>query len=543
MATKKKSTKQKTKQPELVEILDRWIFYLFLAIIIVIPLAFARILPYSAFQTFDQFDIEKVLSLRIITAFMLVLWLWKMFVSHSKDLRWSRPDFLVAGFLALVFLSTLTSVHMPTAIHGKFKRYEGLLTFVNYAILYFLGIQTFTSNKRLATISRVLTLSGSIVALYGILQYFGLDPFQWSSLPFEERRSFSTFGNPDLLAGFIVILLPFTIVEFMKTKDIKNETSAMLYDTLLFVICAISFLCLLLAYTRGAWFGAAFGLLILIAIGFKSFLSHPVKSGILVGSFIFLFAALAIVSANSDNGVLNLMERIKSATKVTEGSAGARIEIWTAALKMVQKNPLLGLGPDTFRLNSEKFETDKYVKDNAGKTVADNAHCYILQLASGIGVPATLLFFLLVAWSMYVAIRKLFAKDPMDSSTPANGPPSTSANAKAKEISKQKLLDERLPLIGIVASIAGYVFHLLFGVSITGSTAILWVLIPAAIATTSTIKTTRLNGNSEMITKGLAVVACVISIMSAVFASTMFYADYCYASALTYQNTANQLAT
>jgi NADH-quinone oxidoreductase subunit H len=43
-----------------------------------------------------------------------------------------------------------------------------------------------------------------IVAGYGLLQFAGLEFVQWGTLPFETNRAFSTYGNPDLLGGFLI---------------------------------------------------------------------------------------------------------------------------------------------------------------------------------------------------------------------------------------------------------------------------------------------------------------------------------------------------
>ena len=88
MAIKKNNkTKQIAKQPEIVEKLDRWIFYGFLVILVMIPLAFARIFPYNTHMTFDQFDIQKVLTLRILTTVIFGLWVWKMLIARTKEIR------------------------------------------------------------------------------------------------------------------------------------------------------------------------------------------------------------------------------------------------------------------------------------------------------------------------------------------------------------------------------------------------------------------------------------------------------------------------
>lgn len=470
---------------------DKWVFFGFIAIVIALPLAMSRI-------TFDQFDIAKIFSLRLITLFMLLFWVGKMLATPKPELRWSKLDFAVIVFLVLVFISTVTSIHFPTALHGKYKRYEGLLTFVNYGILYFLAMQTFTDFKRLSILSKAITYVGAVVALYGVMQYMEADIFRWATLPFEERRSFSTFGNPDLLGGFLVILVPIALAEFFRAKDWKGN---LLMGGSLFLIL----LCLLTAFTRGSWLGAAFALAFFAIVAGKAFFSNPRKLLTVLAAFIGIFVVMAAYSATTGHEVMNLVKRIQSITQITEGSAGSRIEIWKAGLKMVEEDPVFGLGPDTFRLGSERYETFLYVQMNQGRSVADNAHNYVVQLASGVGIPATLLFLGFLAAVVVLAVRYLRKR---------NG-------------------EERLVYAGLTAALAGYFVHLIFGVSISGSTGVFWVIIGALMASVGPIRITSIlpQTKSAVYLKVAMGALMAVTIVSAYFGVTMYVADVHYASA------------
>ncbi len=60
-----------------------------------------------------------------------------------------------------------------------------------------------------------MVVSATIVSFYGLLQYLGYDFFRWAEVPFELNRSFSTFGNPVLLGGYLVIILPIALALFI----------------------------------------------------------------------------------------------------------------------------------------------------------------------------------------------------------------------------------------------------------------------------------------------------------------------------------------
>ena len=86
---------------------------------------------------------------------------------------------------------------------------------------------------------------------YGSCSGTGLDPIQWGQLPFEARRPFSTYGNPDLLGGFLMFSLPIALALALSEDD-----------TIWRVVYWVGFLahgraCWIVAFVRGAWIGGA----------------------------------------------------------------------------------------------------------------------------------------------------------------------------------------------------------------------------------------------------------------------------------------------
>ncbi|HEX21065.1 MAG TPA: hypothetical protein ENH19_00240, partial [Actinobacteria bacterium] len=189
---KSSQKKNNTQLPAIKNPFDAWMEYLIYALVILIPLTFPRV-------TFDQFDIAKMALFRGLTSVILIIWLVKLFTAKKISISWSKWDFLLLGFLALALVSTFTSIHVFSSLQGKYKRYEGLYTFINYAVIYFLALQIFKDKQQIARLSRIISYTAMAVAVYGLIQYIGLDPINWGATPFNARSSFSTFGNPDLL--------------------------------------------------------------------------------------------------------------------------------------------------------------------------------------------------------------------------------------------------------------------------------------------------------------------------------------------------------
>ena len=134
---------------------------------------------------------------------------------------------------------------------------------------------------------------------------------------------------------------------------------------------------------------------------------------------------------------MNFGKRLASIFQFGSGSGQTRTEIWQAALRAIKERPILGWGADTFRLVFPKFKPVEYVRDAGGVSVADNAHNYPLQLATGIGIPGMLLLYGIFVWAGVRSFGTVFRRSD-DSS--------------------------RLLVGAFWAAAAGYLVHLMFSV-------------------------------------------------------------------------------
>ena len=155
-----------------------------LAMVFLVPVAMSNLtfLGFSLPFTYDQFDIVKVFLQRVLGLIALGAWAWDLLRRGGK-VRRTPIDWLILALLVWVAITTVTSIDWPTALFGKPRRYEGLLSFVNYAVIYFLVLQFADRAARVRTLARSLFFSSVIVAGYGVLQFVGWDPVLWGTLP------------------------------------------------------------------------------------------------------------------------------------------------------------------------------------------------------------------------------------------------------------------------------------------------------------------------------------------------------------------------
>lgn len=493
-------------------------------LVVAVPLAMSNLGPFNVNGvpfTYDQFDILKVFLERGLMMVALSAWLIGLLVRGGR-VRFTRGEWVLLAFLAWLVLTTVLSVHPATALFGKYRRFEGLISFLTYGVTFFMGLQLVTNAGRLRSLARTLAVGGAIVSAYGALQVIGsvglgvarvlqpmatafavlgpaalayvaiarsqddpdrrvacwigaalalvigvmlsaglsqnidiatstgvqavaLDPIRWGALPFESNRAFSTFGNPDLLGGYLIF--PFAI-----TLGLALTEKHSLWRTLYWAFTLLNVFVGITSYVRGAWIGAVVSLALVVYAYLRSRrgtdLRLTPKDLTFIGGIALTGVAVVVASSLRPDAVRNVLTRVISIFQFDHGSAQTRFQIWQAARAAIAERPIFGWGADTFRLLFPMFKPAEYVEAAGYLSVADNVHNYPLQLASGIGIPGALLFYGAVAVALVTAAKTAFAKGTAG---------------------------RTLVLAGFWAAVAGYIVHLMFGLSVTGSTIIMWL--------------------------------------------------------------------
>jgi O-antigen ligase len=158
-----------------MDLFDRIAWWCLHALVLLVPPAMSNLGPFNIDGmpfTYDQFDIVKVFLQRGFILIALGAWLIGLLVRGGK-VRWHWSVWLVLGFLAWVGLTSVLSIHPPTAIFGKYRRFEGLISFVTYAAVFFMAMQYADRPSRVRSLARSLAISGFIVAAYGTTQVIG----------------------------------------------------------------------------------------------------------------------------------------------------------------------------------------------------------------------------------------------------------------------------------------------------------------------------------------------------------------------------------
>lgn len=124
-----------------------------------------------------------------------------------KEIKLDLIDKTLLIFYLLIVITTILSVNLPKAIIGEWNRYEGLLTFTIYFLVYYFAKYYYSYNKNIKFYAIATMLFCSII---GILQYYNLFPlYDLFNIPHVEGIAPSTFGNRNFFGSFLAIRCTF----------------------------------------------------------------------------------------------------------------------------------------------------------------------------------------------------------------------------------------------------------------------------------------------------------------------------------------------
>ena len=479
-------------------------FWALLILIFLIPVAMNYFFTNPGMATGDAFDTIKVWLLRVGSLVVLVAWIIDL-LKNGGEIRYHKVYFVLAGLLVWIGISTIVSVSPLTAFFGKYRRYDGLWAYLIYAILFFVTVQYVTTFKRIKMVAQSLMWSSLVVTFYGLLQAFGID-FGWSSLPFEKFRSFSMYGNPDLLAGFLAF-------GFFVTLGLVLSEERKSWRVFYWIVLLMNGVVMITAKSRSIWVGGTIGLILAVFLLAKQkprWMKLDYAFSGVVGLGVIGFA---VSSLGQKSDVMNFGKRVVSIFQFNTGSGQTRFEIWGAALRAIKARPIFGWGSDTFRLVFRRFEPASYNQHAGYRSVADNVHNFPLQLAAGIGAVGMLAFYAIMIWVIAPAVKLCMA--PSDEHK-----------------------GERMIFIGMVAAVVAYNVHLLFGLSLPGASFLLWILLGVLVVP----RTKSAVVDPVPWATGAGVAAVVIALIPAFFATRFIAADHYYYLAQAYGSNASSSA-
>ncbi len=226
-------------------------------------------------------------------------------------------------------------------------------------------------------------LGGSLVtSVIGLRQLYAdtSELARWAdptSVAAGTVRIYSTLGNPNLLAGYLLPILPLALVALLRWRQPARRLFAL-------AALGLGIATLVLTYSRGAWMGlvAAAGVMVVL-LAVQQTRRWPPLWRRLVPVLVLLGGAalLAVLVFQVEALRVRVMSLLAGRG---DSSNNFRINVWLAALEMIQARPWLGIGPgnDAFNLIYPLYQQPRFN--------ALSAYSIPLELAVEAGIPGLL---------------------------------------------------------------------------------------------------------------------------------------------------------
>ena len=261
---------------------------------------------------------------------------------------------------------------------------------------------------------------GALASCYGILQYFRIELIWAKILTPYGNRSVSTFGNPNFISSYIVMLSPFALSGLMSARKASQR--------FFYGFVFLSYVAMLMAsLTRSSWVGAAVAMTAVFV--FKEYRLKFLENKKFLGWFfaaslclVFLWPAQSLKPFSS-----GMTERVSEGSgKMSSPSSFSlnapreriypsfhqRLLIWTSAWQMGLEGPMLGKGWGLFENFYPFYQGGlllNFPNIRGLRTHANNAHNELLEIFSqtgllGLGIYVWLLAVLCAAFLRYYRV-------------------------------------------------------------------------------------------------------------------------------------------
>ena len=302
----------------------------------------------------------------ILLGTVIVVWIFSHLLNKQKFIlgKLFKPMlfFAVIGLISLLLnLSNL-------GINNLFASSLYLIRWIAYAIIYVIVNEFEPKFKQ--KIAYALLISGSIVVVFGYLQFFFYPSLRnLYYLGWDEHlyRMFSSFLDPNFAGVFFVIFFIFSLSFVINFLNQKNYVKTLLTSA----ISLVTLIAIYLTYSRSA--------LVMLAVSVSAYLIIKGQKKLIVVTLVALVLIIFILPKSFTTEGTNFLRAV---------SSEARIKTAQESLIIIQKNPLYGVGFNAYRYAGNKLGivTGQEWQFSHGGAGTDNSYLFVLATTGIIGL-------------------------------------------------------------------------------------------------------------------------------------------------------------
>ncbi len=399
----------------------------------IVPLIF---LP----NTSELFEFNKMIVVYILTTLIATAWLIQTVLAKKFIFRRTVLDWPILIFLITQTISLLFSVNIRSSLLGYYSRFNGgLVSLYCYSLLYWAYVTFMDKNSAVTTI-RVALITAALVAFYGVLEHFGIDAKLW--VQDVQNRVFSTMGQPNWLAAYLVALVFIPISRLLNPAPKDRHSDLSRYDPAYFFLDHLSaiwnlFLAFLLLLTI-LFTKSQSGIGVTLVIFFLYLLFLLIRKRrlkVIAGAgaaFLFLiFINLHIIGNITKNLKFMLTTDVLATAKAADipnsgGSSSILIRriVWEGAVHAwlaSAKNFFIGTGPETFAMIYYQYRPIAHNYTSEWELLYNKAHNEFINYLATTGILGLGSYLVLLGFMVYVLIKFHHSSSKSNSQEPYLG--------------------------------------------------------------------------------------------------------------------------
>jgi len=281
----------------------------------------------------------------------------------KRSVKFDLLDGVILAFMVLMIGGGIFSVSKGSI--------APMLVYVAFMLGYFLVVNLIRSREWVTKCIGGAVIACVLVALYGLYQnFFGTLATTWQDTSMFgdiEGRVVSTFENPNVLAEYLIMMIPLIFAMMLLSKT-KRSGFAM------FLALGFTAACLVYTWSRGAWLGIMIGMLIFMLI-----YSKKTFSVMLLGLFAVPFLPFVLPDS--------IVGRFASIGNLADSSTSYRVNIWRGVIDMIGDHWVggIGIGFEPFRAVYPEYALEAI-------EAAPHSHNLFLQILVEIGIVGLIVF-------------------------------------------------------------------------------------------------------------------------------------------------------
>jgi len=397
----------------IVSICDKVIEYSFYLLFFLVPLILTPL-------NYELFEYNKMMLVYFLTAIIVAAWLIKMVSNKKPIFRRTFLDIPLLIFFLSQFLSFWFSIDRHTSFWGYYSRFHGgLASTIAYLLLYWAFVSNMDKGKTLRSMFYTLC-SAALVAAYGMAEHFGIDKDHW--VQDVQNRVFSTLGQPNWLAAYLVALIPLTWAFVLKSKAKNRKLYAVSYS-----LFAILYLCLLYTKSRSGLLGFGVAYAVFWGLVFTPNLVKRKKPPTLKPFFLLTFSILLLTFLVGSPWTPSLGQIWQKRTppeaskEVSEekppipigGTESGEIRriVWKGATDVWRHYPIFGSGVETFAYSYYNFRPREHNDVSEWDFLYNKAHNEYLNFAANTGTFGLLAYLGVIGTFLFWALKHYAKKN------------------------------------------------------------------------------------------------------------------------------------